>query len=462
MKELEDKIRAENKAEKPSLKIVQVAEVQLDDYRLRLQIIPLEKKMNELEDKIEKQKEEKRDEDFIQENKALLKDYRLRIQFFLSNYPLPSSQSSLRVSPSSLSRRISQHVARVFTRKSDSENWQLSGQCVCVYNNRLFLTATHVCFESRLKLQIKIFYFSGESQCSHDASLVRFSGSMDVSALYTHRDSKLLPMEISTEIPHDHNLPHFLASFAVPFDQNVKTSSKLQKLPQTQRGFISGTESLRTNSESKRLLTYCNSSYVSYGGCSGGAVIVEDSQGRVSLLGIHTQLIWESPSDLTPFNAFSDEDEPEVNSSASPTPKADSTPPSKASESSTPPQSFQLESATAAQEKKIIGSGLAHHEAAEGKKSSQPRFVLLSSVIERNENWKESEIMKVVAANKLQDSPVGSDHGEVSEFNILVPQSAPTGTNNSTNNQKQSSRPKSKRRQRYQPMASLYENPNEE
>ena len=267
-------------------------------------------------------------------------------------------------------------------------------------------------------------------------------------------------MKILNEIPHGR---HFLASFAVPFDEKVKLLSKLQYYPQIQSGVISGTAKFSLKS-AHRLFTESNSSYPSYEKCSGGAVIIEDAQGTskgLFLLGILTELMWQSASDSPlAFEILSDEEEPEERTSllsvSSALPAADLTPPSKVSEGSTPPQHFQLNS-TDAQLESLFNEDV-HLEAAGGKKSSQMRFVIIRSDM-GNSGWDEKEILKNVQAAEV--FPVDSAQSMSNDLEIVI--SRPHAKKQKK--YQQSRRAKSKSKQHCKNdlhMSALSENPDEE
>ena len=167
------------------------------------------------------------------------------------------------------------------------------------------------------------------------------------------------------------------------------------------------------------------------------------------------------------FEILSDEDEAEEltsslsrvdNLSASSTPPAaDSTPPSKVSEGSTPPELFQLNSTDAKVE--FLLNEWKTSKLNEGKKSSQPRFVVLSSVM-KTSGWDENEIMKIVNAAEVY--LVDSGQSILNDFDIVVPK------RHCKRQKQQSSRAKSKskRIQKQQCkqcflMPSLSENPDE-
>jgi len=266
-----------------------------------------------------------------------------------------------------------------------------------------------------------------------------------------------------------HGVPrgrHFLASFSVVIDEGAKLLSQLCRRPQIQYGEISGSLEL----SNPRVFTVCNSSYASYAGCSGGAVIVEDGEG-LSLWGIHTELLWQSASDSPlAFEILSDEDEAEERTSSlsridnspasSAPPAADSTPPSKVSEGSTPLQLFQLNSTDSKVEFLLheVQTLKLNLKEAEGKKSSQPRFVVLSSVMGNNSGWDEKEILKIVKEKEV--SPVDAGQSTLNDVEIVVPK------RHSKRQKQQSSRAKSKSKrkqqfQKYLQMSAISENPEE-
>jgi WAS/WASL-interacting protein len=198
----------------------------------------------------------------------------------------------------------------------DKGMWVMAGQAVCVVNPRIMLTATHVCFDRSAQCSIRILYtpLDGSAPQSFSASLIRYSGLMDVSILLLDTQSSSSPFRPANIVPANSQLfdrrgeSVALACFPLVADLNaqpggaekvmVNKASALVKMSRILPGSISGTTPQTTSHKGiTRSFQTADCTYPSFAGCSGGGVFsLHLSADGVTpqLLGVHTSAIFQT------------------------------------------------------------------------------------------------------------------------------------------------------------------------
>ena len=193
--------------------------------------------------------------------------------------------------------------------------WVVSGQCVCVVDPRIVLTAAHVCFDGSTPYKIRVLYtpLDASPPQSFRADLIRYSGQMDVAVL-------LLDIPLGTNSPFrpspiaPAHLPLFkplssvvLVCFPLTIDLLsqpttaetvvVNKASALLRTPQLLPGAITGVvpKTTRTKQGITRHFSLVCCNYTSFAGCSGGGVFaLLSASGLPVLLGVHTEAVFQT------------------------------------------------------------------------------------------------------------------------------------------------------------------------
>jgi len=193
--------------------------------------------------------------------------------------------------------------------------WLVSGQCVCVVDPRILLTATHVCFDGQTPYTMRVLHtpIAGGATQAFPAKLLRYSGLMDVSVLLL--DAAASPFQPAAIVPAGSPLlaavPRALTAaltcFPLAIDLMVHPSgedtvvydraSRLVREPQLLPGSITG--SVPKTSAHKgvtRAFQLGCANYPAFAGCSGGAVFSTElsAAGMPQLLGVHTEAIYQT------------------------------------------------------------------------------------------------------------------------------------------------------------------------
>lgn len=193
--------------------------------------------------------------------------------------------------------------------------WVVSGQCVCVVDSRILLTATHVCFDGQTQNTMRVLYIpiAGGATQSFSATLLRYSGMMDVSVLLL--DTAASPFQPADIVPTGspllsavpRELTAALTCFPLAVDLLLHPSgeeavvfdnaSRLVRQPQLLSGSITG--SVPKTSAHKgvtRAFQLGCANYDAFSGCSGGAVFATElsGAGTPQLLGVHTEAIYQT------------------------------------------------------------------------------------------------------------------------------------------------------------------------
>jgi len=196
---------------------------------------------------------------------------------------------------------------------SGAGTWVVSGQCVCVADPRILLTATHVCFDGQTQHIIRVLLTpaDGGAAQSFPAKLIRYSGLMDVSVLLL--DTHASPFVPASIVPAASPLLAALQSAALvcfplavdllaqPSGQEEKLVlqkiSAMVKAPQVLPGQLTGVVPRTTAHKGiSRSFTLVCSNYISFAGCSGGGVFSQQlgPTGTLQLLGVHTEAIYQT------------------------------------------------------------------------------------------------------------------------------------------------------------------------
>ena len=217
---------------------------------------------------------------------------------------------------------VSRSIGRVLTweepKSKTPSSWMVTGQAVCVVHSRIMLTTTRVCFEGSKPLKLRVLYtpLNGHPPQSFSASLIRYSGSMNVAVLLLDtNDSPFRPVNIVAQ-----NSPLLklrgesiaLVCFPLVTDLSVSgsaldsaeeeivvvKSSMLTREPDFIPGAITSARHCQTTPSHKGItrnyqVAYCT--YPAFTCCGGGGVfsLQLSADGTPQLLGIHTAVIYQ-------------------------------------------------------------------------------------------------------------------------------------------------------------------------
>ena len=193
---------------------------------------------------------------------------------------------------------LNRSCGRLLTSKDGVEGWTLSGQCVVV-DQRLLLTAAHVCFyhdnqQCRAYHLQAHFALTDGKELKFDVYPVRWSGTMDVAVLYIRdppddlRELKVLSGTVAPNFLMDSYFVHYPLHID---DETIKAARKAKSkfqwscVPHIERSVITGCDKNVMPGSGTESRWY--SCYRSNSGDSGAAVLCYAAGHGFQLLGIH-------------------------------------------------------------------------------------------------------------------------------------------------------------------------------
>ena len=192
--------------------------------------------------------------------------------------------------------------------------WTVCGQCVCVVDSRLLLTATHVCFDGSAHLRLRVVFTSPTEMAFYPAKLIRYSGSVDVAVLLLEPPdgSASLFQPVALASANSPPLDYFERAELVCYplvrelyahmkDEAQLGMSDLLRLPASYpAGLQDVMPQVRHTTKGTRRFSVALSSCETFKGCSGGAVFARHQYRGPSgsyeplLLGVHIEAITQS------------------------------------------------------------------------------------------------------------------------------------------------------------------------